>query len=397
MACGGYQRDWRDRDWKENQHMRWKMAQYHFAIRPHTRKKREQHDQWQHWASLFHRYKVKLVVESDAHCVKTTYPVRPTRESGSDEGFIRDDMTGTVYVGEGCWGAPLRSNDDNKNWTRNSGSFNQFKWIFVDEDKIEVRTVKTDNADYVGRVDPYNVFFPPNGLSIWQPSNGPVIYLRHESPRTKDLYADNNDYVPTATTSARPLLVSSNELAIQKFKAVAEQATVVLTWTTQNEPSEKLLFEVQRSLDGKTFRTIAHLPAQGKGQTNHYRLIDYGTGNFDKTTIQYRLLHNFVGDQGRYQPPKTIATGKEALSGASLSPDAYGMLQVKYALKDWSDVRIRLLNTAQQAISDSEYKHQRPGNFLKSISIKNVPKGRYLLIIEANQKVIEQYEVLNGA
>jgi hypothetical protein len=32
---------------------------------------------------------------------------------------------------------------------RESGKFNQFKWSFFDQDKIEVRTVKVDNADEV--------------------------------------------------------------------------------------------------------------------------------------------------------------------------------------------------------------------------------------------------------
>ncbi|MEL6534599.1 MAG: Ig-like domain-containing protein [Bacteroidota bacterium] len=155
----------------------WKIAQYHKPMRPHVSSKSEGNNQYNNWASLFYNYGVKLVVECDAHTVKSTWPVRPSTSGGSDEGFVRDDTYGTVYVGEGCWGAPLRSNNDNKNWTRNSGAFNQIKWIFVDQSKIETRTLRTDNAANVGSVSDSDIFRAPSNLDIWNPSNGSVITI----------------------------------------------------------------------------------------------------------------------------------------------------------------------------------------------------------------------------
>jgi hypothetical protein len=46
-------------------------------------------------------------------------PVKPTDMSFG----VRDDATGTVFVGEGCWGAPLRTASDTKAYTRDAGSF----------------------------------------------------------------------------------------------------------------------------------------------------------------------------------------------------------------------------------------------------------------------------------
>ncbi len=158
----------------------WKIAQYHKPMRPHVRFKREGNSQYGNWARLFYDNNVKLVVECDAHTVKTTWPVRPSSSSGNDEGFKRDD-NGTTYLGEGCWGAPLRSNDDNKNWTRNSGRFNQFKWIFVDENKIETRTIRVDNATNVGSVSNSNSFQIPSNLDVWNPSNGSVVTINRNA------------------------------------------------------------------------------------------------------------------------------------------------------------------------------------------------------------------------
>ncbi len=190
IAAGGNQAAWLESDLRQHTDVTWKMAHYHHPIRPHTRRKSEKDKQRNSWATLFYEYGVDLVVECDAHTVKTTWPIRPSTEPGSDEGFIRDDINGTVYVGEGCWGAPLRPNDDNKAWTRNSGRFNQFKWMFVDINGVEVRTVKTDNASSVGAVYPGDVFTPPSNLDIWTPSNGGVIYI---APTSTAMEWDNPD------------------------------------------------------------------------------------------------------------------------------------------------------------------------------------------------------------
>ncbi|MGB5927733.1 MAG: fibronectin type III domain-containing protein [Cyclobacteriaceae bacterium] len=189
MSTGGNQTTWLANDLANNGNVTWKMAQYHKPMRPHVSGKSEGNGQYSNWSGLFYQHKVKLVVECDAHTVKTTWPVRPYTGSGSDEGFIRDDANGTVYAGEGCWGAPLRSNDDNKAWTRNSGRFNQFKWIFVDQDKIEVRTIRTDNASQVGQVNDSNIFAAPSNLDIWNPSNGAVVTILNDgttAPPTAD-------------------------------------------------------------------------------------------------------------------------------------------------------------------------------------------------------------------
>ncbi|GAA4274876.1 fibronectin type III domain-containing protein [Aquimarina gracilis] len=177
ISISGNQTTWLQNDLNANPNAIWKMAQYHKPMRPHVSSKSEGNNQYNNWAQLFYDKNVKLVIECDAHTVKTTWPVRPSTESGSDEGFVRDDQNGTVYAGEGCWGAPLRSNNDNKSWTRNSARFNQFKWIFVDENKIETRTVKVDNASQVGSVSNDNPFTIPNNLDIWSPSNGSVVTI----------------------------------------------------------------------------------------------------------------------------------------------------------------------------------------------------------------------------
>lgn len=177
ISVSGNQRTWLENDLDNNTQVRWKMAQYHKPMRPHTSSKSEGNAEYTAWAQLFYSKGVRVVVDCDSHTAKTTWPVRPYGGPGSDEGFIQDNICGTVYTGEGCWGAPLRNNNDDKTWTRNSGSFNQFKLIFVDTSRIELRTIKVDNASSVGSVSNNNPFSLPVALDVWSPSNGAVVTL----------------------------------------------------------------------------------------------------------------------------------------------------------------------------------------------------------------------------
>ncbi len=176
-SIAGAQTEWLANDLVRSQHVAWRIAQYHRPMRPHVSTKSDGNVHYRAWSSLFYQHQVKLVIECDAHTVKSTWPVIPSTAEGSAEGFIRDDKAGTVFVGEGCWGAPLRKNDDPKPWTRDSGMFNQFNWIIVSRDRIETRFVRTDNADKVGVVSDTDPFTPPANLDIWNPGNGPVIVI----------------------------------------------------------------------------------------------------------------------------------------------------------------------------------------------------------------------------
>ncbi len=149
----------------------WKTVQYHRPTRPHESGKDEQDDQANHWSPLFEEHDVQLVIESDAHLCKYTYPLLRSDAAGNDEGFIRDDDNGVVYIGEGGWGAELRTVDDDKSWTMAHATFNQFKWLFIDQDKIEIRTINTDNADdVVAKTALDSKFSMPANIDLWMPT-----------------------------------------------------------------------------------------------------------------------------------------------------------------------------------------------------------------------------------
>lgn len=305
LPAGGEQRDWLESDLRSNQKVRWKIAQYHHPMRPHTTKKWEKNDLVVHWAPLFQNIGVDLAVECDAHVVKSTWPIRPSFGSEGDDGFVRDDLAGTVYIGEGSWGAPLRVADDNRSWTRASGSFNQFHWIFIDKDKIEIRFVKTDGAAAVARVTDDNRFSIPRGLSIWSPPNGDVItipYFRQPIQAEDDLLA---------------------------ARAVIDQA-----------------------------------PTPVKGPA--------------------------------LKPAITDETEDWDLSPQVVADDQSGEVNVKFTVVQHCDVVIRVINLDKREVLRTEIDHQRPGEYLKSIWVDKLPRGRYLIIIrdETNKRLLRRFRLI---
>jgi len=171
------QQSWIERDLPAHKDAQWKVAAYHRPMRPHTSAKAEGLSRIAAWAQLFYDNGMDLVIESDTHMVKRSFPVRPSEEEGSYESFIRDDAKGIVFIGEGSWGAPTRPRDDDKPWTMASDSFHQFKWIQVDSSEMLIRTVRFDHCNEVEALGDNDLFREPRNALFWEPDSGKTLRL----------------------------------------------------------------------------------------------------------------------------------------------------------------------------------------------------------------------------
>jgi hypothetical protein len=180
IIFGGKQKKFLQESLITHENFSWQIPMYHRACRPHINwkmKMRAVKAIYRKWIHLFEKYGVRLVIECDSHITKSTWPIRKSKEDGHEDGFIRDDKNGIVYSGEGCWGAPLRVPDRIRTWTRDVGKINSFKWIFVEKEKIELRTVEYMNAAEVTGLTEKNRFEMPAGIKLWSPENGDVVVI----------------------------------------------------------------------------------------------------------------------------------------------------------------------------------------------------------------------------
>jgi len=163
---------------EEHKDYYWQLPQYHRPVRAHVAAKKEMQTQYKNFVPLFEKYKnVRLCLENDSHTCKVTWPIVSSSGPLSDEGFERNDQKGIVYAGEGCWGAPLRAADDSKSWTRDAEGVNQFNWIFISKEKIELRTVLYENENEVEELREENRFEIPLNLKLWGPKAGTLVEI----------------------------------------------------------------------------------------------------------------------------------------------------------------------------------------------------------------------------
>lgn len=175
IPADGSQGDWFKSDLVENAkgvtHL---VAGYHKPMRPHTSGKSLGQNSYK-WAELFYAAGFDLVLESDSHVMKRTLPVKPDADSPGGFKAAIGDPNATIYVGEGCWGAPLRRADVNYPWTVDRASFNGFDWILVTPEAIFDKTVKVEKVSSLGEVDLKDPFKDPEGLTLWKPEGGDEV------------------------------------------------------------------------------------------------------------------------------------------------------------------------------------------------------------------------------
>lgn len=168
----------------------WKAVQYHKAVasqsnnygnQPETELKKE-------YVSQFAKYGVRLAMEGHAHIYKTSWPVLPVAGNNtSRNGFARNDTTGTVYIGEGNFGAPFRTvnggPDNLYPWTREARpNFVSFFYVHVNKSRMDIRTVMNKNNDGLGyqNCDEQGVFLRADAYTFSEADgakNDPVIII----------------------------------------------------------------------------------------------------------------------------------------------------------------------------------------------------------------------------
>ena len=399
IAPGGDQRDWLRQDLRENQHIIWRIGQYHHPIRPHTARKSDKQHQYNNWANLFYEFQVQLVVESDAHVCKTTYPIRPTYKGNHDMGFIRDDASGTVYVGEGCWGAPIRPNNDDKKWTRASGSFNQIKWIFVDTEKIEVRTIKTDNALEVGSLAESNIFKTPKNLNLWKPKTGTVITINRKNDETiKEEIAKKVQTSSKAISSKKKTSTASKEkevtqkitqpLILTDFKVENSKEDIQISWNTISCP-KRVKCQIQRSETGmeNSFETIKTLDLEHSAAFKSYVVKDTTVEKVQSPFAYYRIKSIYSNGTTQYSEEEISLIQAWSKFSQASKVDGWSYV-LKYDLPIAGDVTITIFDAKGNQVNQEVYPNQIAGKHNRRVDSMFYRNGKYLIRISSNKDFI---------
>jgi len=192
----------------------WNLPQYHLPVRPIVSTKTNDQDEYNQWVPLFEQYNVKLVQEADAHVFNMTWPVKSSALSGNDNGFIRDDVNGIVYFGQGGWGAPLYVPDIPKSWTRGFEAMNHFMLVHFYPNKVDIYTIRFENEPNVPALNDQSRMTLPSQLSL-------------ETLTDKNGIQSGDHVTISNTVSAIPAIPANYDYSISIFPTVVQNNLTV--------------------------------------------------------------------------------------------------------------------------------------------------------------------------
>lgn len=198
-----------------------------------------------------------------------------------------------------------------------------------------------------------------------------------------------NPYVSSVTgvTVLAPMGVGSNgtlPVSWISFTANANGMDAVLNWATATETNNKG-FEVERSLDGATFKAIGFVKGNvNSGSVKNYRFTDdRALELFAGASVYYRLKQ--VDLDGNYSYSNIALLSIEEGSDISLYPNPFNSSTGVYvnALEN-ANVTIEVKDLMGRSIASTTSSVVKGGQYLTIEALSTVADGMYLVQVELN-------------
>ncbi|KAA6440854.1 T9SS type A sorting domain-containing protein [Dyadobacter flavalbus] len=255
----------------------------------------------------------------------------------------------------------------------------KFKYTFTRTDENAALTVEPVKVASV------KVTFGPN-VTIGTVANGAKIQFRCQESgfgtglsgsKWGDLSGNNRNIVGTDNLDV-PLPVR-----LVSFNAVKQENVAFLSWiTTEEVNSEK--FDVQRSTNGKEWKTIATIAAKGDSK----ELVNYEA--IDKEPVNglnlYRL--HMIDKDGSSTFSKIQSLNFDVMSNISIYPNPVSE-QLSVLASDWNNVAsVQILNANGLKVYESS------NDPIKTINVEHLPTGMYIVKVTEKNNVVNNYKIL---
>ena len=211
----------------------------------------------------------------------------------------------------------------------------------------------------------------------------------------------NNIYVDNLYVSGAPDM--TEPLALKKFTASLVGTGVELQWVTSSEENY-LYFEVERSLDGKSFVPFTTVEAKKRNSTGaSYKILDkepYGGTNYYRLKIVRDwglnpLYSQTISIKTQSSSARTASTNGGAtpvLKGLYPNPSK-GKFDVTYETQQAGVVHIQMVNSMGQILHSQQAPCQKGVN-QTSVGAKGLPAGIYFLLLHTPGQTIKEKVII---
>ncbi|WP_022823634.1 Ig-like domain-containing protein [Hymenobacter norwichensis] len=179
---------------------------------------------------------------------------------------------------------------------------------------------------------------------------------------------------------ARPLPVE-----LKHFEVAAKGLNAELMWATASELQNDR-FEVERSLDGRSFEQIGTV--QGQGTTTRETAYRYTDGNAARVSLRpiyYRLRQVDRDGSSSYSPVRMVRFTQGAKAAIALYPNPHsGSATLDLTSLPVADYRVEILDLAGRQLGKFELK----GGLQHPLDLHSLPLGSYIIRVQSAETII---------
>jgi hypothetical protein len=173
-----------------------------------------------------------------------------------------------------------------------------------------------------------------------------------------------------ATDALTPVNTNPLPVELTRFEATRQADGVALAWATATERNSAR-FEVERSLDGRTFGVVLSQPAQGSStQAHEYTALD---AKAPAGRLYYRLRQVDLDGTVAYSKVVTVAGPEGAAGEWTVYPNPTTD-RLTAALAPAEGRTFRILNTLGQVVGQGTAATADP-----TVEVRHLPAGTYFL------------------
>jgi hypothetical protein len=154
----------------------------------------------------------------------------------------------------------------------------------------------------------------------------------------------------------------------------------VLTWQTAQELNNDH-FDVERSLDGRTFEKVATVKGQRTvTRSTDYRHVDAGAALLQTETVYYRLTQVDTDGKNHTGPIRSLALHSVANAGLVLFPNpTTGMTTLDLSTMPAGTYSVQVLDVTGRVLQQHTYQQG-----YQPLDLRQLPAGTYFVKVQGS-------------